>query len=377
MNGEAMQGSELQSRLALRELISLLEEIDERYLGDEWGAPGFGDLPDGFRSVASMIEGGFYLAFESDPERPFFRRIVSRTRKMLGDNPDAIYYTAPVRHDLAYRVTGNLAGSVYLSFTVELNSNDGGYSTETAGVLRDRDFDIAPEGSFEVFFGGPARPRNWLGLAEGAGELIVRCYFEEPEPAAADVNRLVPLTIELLEPVGPPPPWDDERVAAGYRRVINFVRGRTLGQPKPGERVQPSWVSQTPNEFPPPELPGTFAFAATDAAYSMAPYVLGPDEALVITGRWPECVFGNVAVWNRYLQTYDYAHRPAGRNRANTTLEPDGSFRMVIAHEDPGVPNWIDTEGRSFGMVFWRFFLPEGDVETPKATVVKLADFVG
>jgi hypothetical protein len=77
------------------------------------------------------------------------------------------------------------------------------------------------------------------------------------------------------------------------------------------------------------------------------------------------------------LQTYDYAHRPVSRNRANTTLEPDGTFRMVIAHDDPGVANWIDTEGRSFGMVFWRFFLPEEDVETPKAEVVKFADVSG
>ncbi|MDQ1381242.1 MAG: hypothetical protein QOJ71_1961, partial [Actinomycetota bacterium] len=66
--------------------------------------------------------------------------------------------------------------------------------------------------------------------------------------------------------------------------------------------------------------------------------------------------------------------RTASLNRASTTLEPDGSFRMVLAHSDPGVPNWIDTEGKGFGMVFWRFFLPEGDVETPKATVMKLAD---
>ena len=106
----------------------------------------------------------------------------------------------------------------------------------------------------------------------------------------------------------------------------------------------------------------------------MAPYLLAPDEALVITGRWPECRFASVALWTRYLQTYDYAHRTASLNRASTTLEPDGTFRMVLAHDDPGVPNWIDTEGKGFGMVFWRFFLPEGEVETPQATVVKLAD---
>jgi hypothetical protein len=369
-----MSANDSESRRALREFIALLQEVDERYLGDEWSAPAFGDLPDGYRSLASLVEGAFFLNFELDPERPFFRQIVSRSRKMLGDNGDALYYTAPVRSDRAYRVTGNRAGAVYLSFTVEKDSGEGGYSTETAGVLNDDKIDFSPNGDFEVVFGGARRERNQLELVDGASEIIVRCYFEEPTPVTADVTRIVPLTIEPVEPVSPPAPWDDASVAAGWRRATAFIRSRTLGQPKPGERVQPTWVSTTPNVFPKPELPGTFAFAAADAAYSMAPYLLAPDEALVITGRWPRCRFANVALWNRYLQTYDYAHRHAGLNRASTQSEPDGRFRVVLAHEDPGVPNWIDTEGKGFGMVFWRFFLPEEDVETPQATVVKFAD---
>jgi len=363
-----------ESRAALRELLALLEEIDERYLGDEWGAPAFGDVADGYRSVANTLEGALLLVFDSDPARPFFRPIVSRTRKMLGDNPDALYYTAPVRADLEYRVTGNTSGCAYLSFTVEKGTDEGGYSTETAGVLRDSDIDVAPDGSFEVCFGGERRARNWLELGPGASEVIVRCYFEREQPAAADPNLRVPLTIEVLEPLAPPPRWDDESVAAGWRRVTRFVRGRTLDQPKPGEREQPTWVSTTPNVFPPPEVPGAFAFAAFDAAYSMAPYALAPDEALVMTGRWPACRFANVSVWNRYLQTYDYVNRPVSRNRASTTLESDGTYRIVIAHTDPGVPNWIDTEGRPFGMVFWRFFLPDGEIETPRAAVVPVGE---
>lgn len=370
-------GEGLESRRALREFIALLQEIDERYLGEEWLSPGFGDTVDGFRSVANLIEGSFLLSFEQDPERPFFRRIVTRSRKMLGDNPDAIYYTAPIRSDRSYRVTGNLAGAVYLSFTVEVGSEEGGYSTTTAGVLRDRDFDVAADGSFEVYFGGEQRDRNWLALADGASELIVRCYFEDADPVAADVNKVVPLTIEMLEPVGPSPGWDDGAVAAGYRRAANFLRSRTLEQPKPGEQEQPTWVGTTPNELPQPEVPGEFAFAAADAAYSMAPYLLGPDEALVMTGRWPECAFANVSVWTRYLQTYEYAYRPGGRNRANTTLETDGTYKIVIAHEDPGVPNWIDTGGRQFGLVFWRFFLPEGHIERPATSVVPVRSLAG
>jgi hypothetical protein len=55
-------------------------------------------------------------------------------------------------------------------------------------------------------------------------------------------------------------------------------------------------------------------------------------------------------------------------------LEDDGSFRIVLSHQNPGVPNWLDTEGRPFGLVFWRYMLPIGPITTPAAAVVKLAD---
>ena len=203
----------------------------------------------------------------------------------------------------------------------------------------------------------------------------MRCYFEEPTPTAADPNRLVPLTIDPVDPVGPPAPWDDASVAAGWRRVTAFVRSRTLDQPKPGERVQPTWVSTTPNVFPPPELPGTFAFAAADAA--------------VLDGAVPARA-GRSARHHRPLAGVPVRERravdavPADVRLRAPHREPEPRehhararrhrFRMVLAHDDPGVPNWIDTEGKGFGMVFWRFFLPEGEVETPQATVVKLAD---
>ena len=58
---------ERESRRALRELIALLQEIDERYLGDEWSAPAFGDLYDGYRSIAHTLEGAFRSMFENDP----------------------------------------------------------------------------------------------------------------------------------------------------------------------------------------------------------------------------------------------------------------------------------------------------------------------
>jgi hypothetical protein len=35
-------------------------------------------------------------------------------------------------------------------------------------------------------------------------------------------------------------------------------------------------------------------------------------------------------------------------------VDDDGSVRIVVAATDPGVPNWIDTEGRTEGMLVYR-----------------------
>ncbi len=364
-----------ESRKALHELIDLLREVDQRYLGPEWNLTTDADVAEGTRAVMHMLQGALVGHFEDDPDHPSFRKIVSPTRKITGDNPDAIYFDAPVRHGLVYRVRGNIAGAVYVSITIEAGPHDGGMGLGTAGVINDTMFDVALDGSFEITLGGPARARGWLALPENANRLTTRHYFEEERFGAADDLRHVPLSIEVIDgerrALATP---SDASISAGIRRVANFVRARSLGMPPMANREQPAFVSKVPNVFPQPVRPGAFTLAAFDAAYSMAPYLIGPDQALLITGRWPKCRSGHVCLWTRHQMTYDFANRPVGLNRKQTQLEPDGSFRMWIAHRDPGVPNWMDSEGRPFGMVFWRFFLHEGEIETPQATLVPFAE---
>jgi len=368
-----MTAVDSESRRAFHELLDLLRELDTRFLGPEWliGSPA--DVGEGLRAVMHLLQGGLVTYFEDDAEHPAFRRIVTPSRKFTGDNADTVYYDAPVRPERAYRVRGNTAGAVYFSLTVEAGAQEGRFGTKTTGAINDTELDIAADGTFEVIVGGPPRPRNWLALPADAARITTRHYYEDVEPRAADTTLCIPLAIEVLGDVPAPATYSDASVAAGIRRVINFVETRTLGMGKPGTREQPPFVSKIPNQFPPPVKPGDFALAARDAAYSMAMYMIGPDEALVIRGRWPECRCANVSLWNRHMQTFDYSHRNVSLNRKQTRLENDGSFRMVIAHEDPGTPNWLDTEGRGFGMVFWRFMLPEGDIETPRAEVVPMA----
>lgn len=360
---------------AYAELLDALREVGERFAGPEWGLSDPTDVAEGLRVVLHHLGTAIDTQFEQDPAHPVFRELVTPWRKALGDNADARYHDTVVHPAGTYRVRGRTEGAVYVSFTVEAGADEGGFPTGTVGVLNDTGFDVADDGSFEIVVGGPPRSSGWLPLAPDASRLTVRHYWEERRRPAQPPAPSLGLAIELVDgdvPAAPPAPTD-EVVARAIRRTATYVRARTLDAiAKPGEGEPPEFVSRVPHVFPPPVRPGAHALAAADAAYSMAPYLLGPDDALVIRARWPECRCANVSLWNRQLQTFDYLRGPVSLNRAEAAPEPDGSIQVVIAHRDPGVPNWLHTEGRPFGLVFWRFLLPEGPIETPTASVVSV-----
>ena len=445
------QPIDTESRRALHELIDLLGEVDRRWVSPEWNLHTADDVVGAHRALMHYLQWGLVGLFERDPAAPRFHRIVAPDRKLLGDNPDAVYFDAPISADHAYRVTGETKGATYVSITVESGAAWGSMDNQVVGVLNDTSFDIDADGRFEILLGGEPRQRNWLALPEGAGSISTRHYFEDATHAAADPARVPTMRIEVVPggadhdrtpvipggsladhdgtpvipggsladhdgtpvipggsladhdgtpvipggsladhdgtpviPGGtssapattPPPRPSDATVAAGIRRVAGLVRELTVDRPPTGQSQPRSWLSRVPNEFPPPGKPGDLGLAAFDAAYAMAPFLIGPDEALVIRARWPQCRYANVCLWNRHLQTFDYASRSISLNRAQTVADADGRFTAVIAHTDPGTPNWLDTERRPFGIVYWRFMLPEGEIETPQAEVIPLSDLI-
>jgi hypothetical protein len=362
-----------QSQDAFAELLDTLREVGARFAGEEWGLVDPTDVAEGLRVILHHLGTGIETQLEDDASRPLFREIVTPWRKALGDNADARYHDAKVHPAGTYRVRGRTGGAVYVSFTVEAGAEDGTFPSGTVGVLNDTGFDIDEEGRFELTVGGAPQERGWLPLAADASRITVRHYWEQADSPHAPPAPSLGLTIELVDgevPSAPPAPTDDS-VARSIRRMARYVRSRTVEtMAKPGEAEAPAFVSREPHLFPTPVKPGRHALAAADAAYSMAPYLLGPDEALVMRVRWPDCRCANVSLWNRQLQTFDYLRGRVSLNRAQAIPADDGTVRVVIAHRDPGVPNWLTTEGRPFGMVFWRFFLPEGPIDTPTAEVV-------
>ena len=52
----------------------------------------------------------------------------------------------------------------------------------------------------------------------------------------------------------------------------------------------------------------------------------------------------------------DFVGRQSSLNGHQACIDSDGKFRAVIAHRDPGVPNWLDTAGFNRGTAIGRWY---------------------
>ena len=58
---------------------------------------------------------------------------------------------------------------------------------------------------------------------------------------------------------------------------------------------------------------------------------------------------------HHWWESLDYANRQTSLTADQARLSSDGAYHYVIAHRDPGVPNWLDTEGFERGVIMMRF----------------------
>lgn len=364
------------ARAAMRGLLDTMREVqDELIRADRGFSPA--ELAEAERALAHILYTALDFWLEAKPHRPVFKPYVTPTRKLLGCNPDSVYYFAPIRDDKSYRISGNIGAATFTSFTIERGSDAGHAARGSIAALSDLEMEVNGDGSFEIFV-SRERPEkgNWLEIGPGASQITTRHYHEARQNVAAIPGRVIPIQLEVLDPDPLPPYGGDEEVARHLEWVANFVRehaAMTFQKTSPEMAKKLGWVSLETNEF---TAPGQWASAADDQAYgnthawyAQGSYRLAPDEALVMTGRFPDCRFANVVLWNSFMQSYDYVNRQISLNRNQISYEDDGSFRIVIAHEDPGVPNWLSTEGREEGTIYWRYVFP---TSTPKRVSTKV-----
>jgi hypothetical protein len=319
---------------------------------------------EGFPWVLSLLHVGLLTQLWADPAHPALVEIVGPEMKWGGDNGDAFYRHAAIDPELTYRVWGNRGDGVYFALTVYGGPRDGRYSERIVGSINDEGLDIGKDGAFEFLLASGEVPKPYrrlpvVKLEPDATTAITRDYQANPT-----TDRPVEWHIECLDDV-PPRHWSDAGMASALRAVQTWLEEQMTFQPLIlGERNVVDEPYPVPTE--------TFGWAAGDASYAMGRFALDDDEALVVRGRSPACRFWNLCLWNPYLHTYDYRAGRVTLNGHQVQYEDDGSWEIVIAHRDPGHPNWIQTQGHTEGLLWFRWFLPEHTPERPTTEVVTL-----
>lgn len=340
------------------ELTEILEETEAR-LAEHPAFAGAHEQADLSRWFDSVRHVAVLTNLWARDDRPRFVEITSPTLRWGGDNPDATYSHVAVSADHEYRVRVRPGSAVYSSLTIYGGPRDGHYSTRIVGSLRADEVEVGPDGWAELHLAADLAGRPGIQLAADAEVGVTRDYYLEAE-GRVPTQWLVEV-VGGTAPIGPDADPVGELHAA-YGRTAAWLRDQVAIVPV---ELEPNLV-QPP--YPVPEH--TFGWAAGDASYAMGAYRLEPGERLVLRGRSPACAFWNVCLWNPLLHGFDSVDgTPTSRHAGQVALEADGSWTITLATAPVDGPNPISSQGRSQGLIWFRWFLPDA---TPEPVGVEL-----
>jgi len=76
---------------------------------------------------------------------------------------------------------------------------------------------------------------------------------------------------------------------------------------------------------------------------------------------------------NHWMESLDYRYHTIALNHHTARYRDDGSVRLVVAHDDPHVDNWLETAGHRRGTMCLRWIRAAHHPQ-PQTRVVKAAD---
>lgn len=319
---------------------------------------------DGYRALLRALNNQLGR-FEVDRERPELVAFNGWREKFLMDNPDFRYWVADVRDDRRYRITGSLGDAVYQSITAYAGAARVADAAATARLDSDR-LAIDASGNFEVTLSRERPDRgDWLALPEGATAVWVRQFHRD---SAAE--RLGWCHIDALDDPPVPQSIDPDRLEKHLQRL-----GRAMSMLPQIWSAAIAADRERPNEIRHwSEMTGGAAFTEPDIHYLRGSWELDLDEALVIEGPVVPCRYWNVLLYSRFLNSLDYRYRRVSRTSGSAAVV-DGRYRFVLAARDPGgCGDWLDTEGRGFGLFVMRWLQPETVPSLPRVRRCKLGD---
>ncbi len=262
------------------------------------------------------------------------------------DNPDSVYRVIPISGDERYEIHGRVGHHrMTENYFTLWDANMG-----TVAVLNGRTMEVDPDGSFTITVDAdPAGGRpNHVQSTPEAHEFYIRdvlLNWDRDDPNHLSVQR-------LGGPPARPARTLDEQADATADMMAHFAN--FTGKLSHGIYKMP------PNEF-------NLAWSADkvgamrNQVYVMGRFDLNPGEAFVVDVGDGGAEYFTVPLSNIWGTTLDIADRTGSLNKAQSTPNEDGSYTYVIAPTDPGVANWIDSDGLNEGILTLRMAEFGGD----------------
>ncbi len=322
---------------------------------------------EGYRYLTRLTRAGLMAFLEhADPKAPVLHRVVHETVKMGADNPDNYYQTACISGEYEYRISGKRNTVKYLGFGTQIGHYGQGGGMPPSGYLEASQLEIDDNGCFEIIVSCRPQAKNWLPMRPDSGNLIVRQTFLDRDteiPAELHIERICN-TKEQEQPSRLTP----VQVDSGLKSTSTLVAGASLLFAKWARDFQ-----KHSNQLPmfDPETSNA-AGGDPNIIYYHSHWALAPDQVLLIEVTPPECEHWNFQLNNYWMESLDYAHFRIHTNKHLAHYEEDGSIRIIVAHRDPGLPNWINTTGHESGTMCFRWIRAKQHPQ-PHTQVLSLA----
>jgi hypothetical protein len=335
---------------AWREFCERLAALGDRILEPDF--PGSDrDRADGFHHLATQVVGWLgWAAGHRDAAYPTFFRQNDLVVRWGGPNVDQVTRRARIDPAGTYRISGTMGSCEDFILTLK----NGDMHLERYGILAERmasELGIGAGDEFAILLAPAEATRDpasapWVELHPETTMVNVREYYFDwaPRPPAT-------IVIERLDTQGRSPaplsPGDvarmlDEAAALVERSVVYW-----------NDYVNAEQAKLPPNTMGAPQHS---TGGSSRIHYSFGFFDLAPGETLVVDADPVDARFFDVQLYSLgWFESLDFANRVTSRNHTQVWRGDDGRVRVVITADDPGVANWLDTQGHQRGMVTFRW----------------------
>jgi hypothetical protein len=338
---------------AWRDLCERLARVGDRILDPEFPASPRARA-EGYRHLATQVVAwlGWAVGYP-DAEFPAFFRQNDQVLRWGGPNVDQVTRRARVSAAGTYRIAGNMGACEDFILTVK----DGDMHMDRYGILREAlasELGIRPGDDFEITLSAAPAPEPWVRLDPDATMINLREYYFEWQPRAPAL-----VTIQRVDTLGTsPPPITGAEVGRRLDDAAAMVERSIVYW---NDYLRDAKSELGANTMGPVRHS---AGGSSRIAYSFGFFELGPEEALLIDASPAGARFWDIQLYTMgWFEPFDYANHTTSINHTQARLSSDGRFRSVLAHRDPGVSNWLDTEGRPDGMVTYRVIDGSGEAD--------------